>query len=821
MPELLTLQDLANGHLDVKALGEAANGDENTIVTTRTGNTYPSAERAINIMFQNGGLPAAPFFTKALMEASALVDGKYAQVTDDKDNNGLYVKTAGVWVKSAYDPVAVAKPALLFDKRDSNKAQSGKAISDYLDGFEYVVNTGAGSQIKLGLNKYTGASDPSLLVGNITNNGSLITTTLTQRTAEFDIPTNATHLLAMNIKTATRFSILGGTGNILMAGVTIGVNALLLPQGAKKLRFTVVFGGGAPDQDFVNDNVVFSQSTYKYGGNEFLRKTDAARNIKKPVVTTSSEFALSVLPDYSTARKLTASDTAKIPEVFNGRVSDGTYPSPSIVDQPLAFFAKIPIPQGAKYFEINIESSHKFGVVSNALGGFLSTGESDEGIHKIPDGGGFLILNVKVGVFEINKLTDTVVFYHDELAYLLSNTTGKALIDEEAVKDTGKIMLARNLYTVQGIDFRLYTESLFSGFAPLINYAVELYGNNLLQRVHYSKVLSAGNITVYAYDLHRRLIDSKTSTIYSKPMPTTLRKAASPTNKLQVLFIGDSLIHNNANGIGKEWLRMINTDEPTETIVGDVVYLPTYNIGKGNIELVGNYGSNDVKYEIGNHLSLLMEGTGAIGDTSANPFYDASSTNPDEIGLDGWHKRVDIAKYLQSVCGQGKYPDYIYIACGVNDIRAFGWGDKYLPLVRNRMRAVLGRIKAACDEIAGGDSDVQILVMNHQFYPVNEGTYRELSTQNQRHLWAKHYTAYEDMIDNDTVNGIRLNTYARFVDCASSFDQDYAYEYTQGRANPRTVNEIKSIVDTVHIGANGSALYADALLRDFLYHECS
>lgn len=109
MPELLTMQDLTNGHLDVKALGEAANGDENTIVTTRTGNTYPSAERAINIMFQNGGLPATPFKTKALMTASALVDGKYAMVTDDTVNNGLYVKTAGVWVKSSYDPLAQAK----------------------------------------------------------------------------------------------------------------------------------------------------------------------------------------------------------------------------------------------------------------------------------------------------------------------------------------------------------------------------------------------------------------------------------------------------------------------------------------------------------------------------------------------------------------------------------------------------------------------------------------------------------------------------------------------------------------------------------------
>lgn len=109
MPELLTLQDLANGHLDVKALGEAANGDENTIVTTRTGNTYPSAERAINIMFQNGGLPATPFKTKALMTASALVDGSYAMVTDDTVNNGLYVKTAGAWVKSEYDSLMPAK----------------------------------------------------------------------------------------------------------------------------------------------------------------------------------------------------------------------------------------------------------------------------------------------------------------------------------------------------------------------------------------------------------------------------------------------------------------------------------------------------------------------------------------------------------------------------------------------------------------------------------------------------------------------------------------------------------------------------------------
>lgn len=114
MADILTMQDLANGHLDVKALGEAANGDENTIVTTRTGNTYPSAERAIKTMFQNGGLPAEPFETKAQMEidGAALTDGQYAMVADDTINNGLYVKKAGAWVKSDYDLVNVSTTTL-------------------------------------------------------------------------------------------------------------------------------------------------------------------------------------------------------------------------------------------------------------------------------------------------------------------------------------------------------------------------------------------------------------------------------------------------------------------------------------------------------------------------------------------------------------------------------------------------------------------------------------------------------------------------------------------------------------------------------------
>ena len=139
MSELLTMQDLANGHLDVKALGEAANGDENTIVTTRTGNTYPSAERAINIMFQNGGLPATPFKTKALMTASVLVNGEYAMVTDDAVNNGLYIKTAGAWVKSAYDPLVLAK-ADATTKADTAKTDAIASARTYTDSIRTITS---------------------------------------------------------------------------------------------------------------------------------------------------------------------------------------------------------------------------------------------------------------------------------------------------------------------------------------------------------------------------------------------------------------------------------------------------------------------------------------------------------------------------------------------------------------------------------------------------------------------------------------------------------------------------------------------------------
>lgn len=93
-------------------------------------------DEATGLIFENGGLPATPYKTKALMEASAQVDGEYAQVTDDTVNNGLYYKETGVWVKSEYDPLTKAKAYTDIVKTDTlalaatdaqNKASAAQA----------------------------------------------------------------------------------------------------------------------------------------------------------------------------------------------------------------------------------------------------------------------------------------------------------------------------------------------------------------------------------------------------------------------------------------------------------------------------------------------------------------------------------------------------------------------------------------------------------------------------------------------------------------------------------------------------------------------
>lgn len=104
MADAITIAQLKDASLDAASLGELANGDENTQVVTRTGETYPSAKKAIKELFENGGFPATPFQNKTLMNSSSLGNGRYAFVTNDTDaNNGLYIKSGGVFKKVTWD----------------------------------------------------------------------------------------------------------------------------------------------------------------------------------------------------------------------------------------------------------------------------------------------------------------------------------------------------------------------------------------------------------------------------------------------------------------------------------------------------------------------------------------------------------------------------------------------------------------------------------------------------------------------------------------------------------------------------------------------
>lgn len=152
MTQILTEKDLTDGRLDIKSLGEAANGDENTTVVTRTGETYPSAKKAIKTMFEAGALPAEPFSTKEEMEISPLPDDSYAVVLNDDvvDNNGYYQKLAGVWVYLKYNPYQQAKTytdtvtEATVDHIDQKTAplitSSGKALFQFLDADLNIVS---------------------------------------------------------------------------------------------------------------------------------------------------------------------------------------------------------------------------------------------------------------------------------------------------------------------------------------------------------------------------------------------------------------------------------------------------------------------------------------------------------------------------------------------------------------------------------------------------------------------------------------------------------------------------------------------------------
>ena len=89
MSEPITKQELIDASADALTLEQAVNGSDTTDVTSRLGRTYPTLPKALRLIVEAGLLGATPFVTKSALDASALADGAYAVVTNDRDGGGV------------------------------------------------------------------------------------------------------------------------------------------------------------------------------------------------------------------------------------------------------------------------------------------------------------------------------------------------------------------------------------------------------------------------------------------------------------------------------------------------------------------------------------------------------------------------------------------------------------------------------------------------------------------------------------------------------------------------------------------------------------
>lgn len=107
MTEPITLEQLKNASLDAQTLEQVINGDENTDVTSRLGATYPTLDKALRLVMQNGMISTTACRTHSEMMRSDLPDDSYAVVTNDPNigRNGLWQKINGQWQYSQLNTV--------------------------------------------------------------------------------------------------------------------------------------------------------------------------------------------------------------------------------------------------------------------------------------------------------------------------------------------------------------------------------------------------------------------------------------------------------------------------------------------------------------------------------------------------------------------------------------------------------------------------------------------------------------------------------------------------------------------------------------------
>lgn len=162
---------MAENMIDIAGASQDLQTIEDFVNLPADSEVYPRLLPSVNVgtlagarqaIFEAGGLPATPFATKALMTASALIDGDYAQVTDGGADNGLYLKIAGTWVKSAYSPVfkSYVDDNPLFKPREL----TGTEDADLLETGIYYINTTVAAAGVLHMPDFAGEDKLGVLV---------------------------------------------------------------------------------------------------------------------------------------------------------------------------------------------------------------------------------------------------------------------------------------------------------------------------------------------------------------------------------------------------------------------------------------------------------------------------------------------------------------------------------------------------------------------------------------------------------------------------------------------------------------------------------
>lgn len=420
--------------------------------------------------------------------------------------------------------------------------------------------------------------------------------------------------------------------------------------------------------------------------------------------------------------------------------------------------------------------------------------------------------------------------YDDFAVYIYTGESG-ILRRLELLEEKTKDVYHNGIYlypfrAIVGKRVVLYKDSIVCGLKPSCNYQIDCIKGDDTQNYTRETLSYLPNATG-TKQINVRVRDALAGEFYKKVSVTSSNMPSVKLNnsgQIDVLWMGTSLIAFNGNLIGAEWLRMLTTED-AETHIDPVTkakQIPTYNVCPGKLNNVGEQ-SWESRYMYAYTVEVLMTGKrttqynpnrGHSTSATENPWYNPNSTEPDEVGADGFNKRVDLKWYFDNACGEGKYPKLFYLAIGVNDIAEGGWSFDDVPIVTRKFVLLCKKIKTECDAIAGGESGIKIKVLNSQTYPLYNMYNYEFDQLQQRLCHKLLYDSYYNAI-NDPENDI--SGYVELIDCASRFDWRVSYTPEDFASNPRYDGyQDIFIAECCHMNNVGAYNYADALIDDFL-----